>query len=127
MPSNPDNLEIGEVVQVMSNTKPGVAYSITHTGDGEFSCTCPSNNVECSHVKKIKSMLSGEGKRINAHLLKISKALIYIDSGLKLGQDVSILVNGTVKKTEDEDNDDGTFNRVYIIKGVNAILIKNGE
>ncbi len=54
---------------------------------------------------------------INEHLLKISAGSITLLSPLELGSEVSLLVKATVTKVEDHDNQDGSFNRVYVVKG----------
>lgn len=55
---------------------------------------------------------------INEHLVKISSGLMVTDKPLKLGDDVAILVKGTVTKIEQRDNNDGTFDQIYVVKGV---------
>lgn len=55
---------------------------------------------------------------INEKLVKVSAGLVPIEGELKLGDDVQILVSGTVTKTEQMDNQDGTYNLVFIVKGI---------
>lgn len=55
---------------------------------------------------------------IDENLIKISAGYIVIDEPLELDTDVTLLVKGTVTKTEDKTNNDGTFNRVYTVKGI---------
>lgn len=57
---------------------------------------------------------------INEHLVKVSSSSVPIMQALNLGTDVVIRISGSVVKIEDKDNHDGTFNRLYIIKGVVA-------
>jgi len=59
-------------------------------------------------------------KTVDEHLVKISMSKIPIEETLELGQDVNILVKGTVTKVSQEDNNDGSYNQVYIIKGAVA-------
>ena len=40
------------------------------------------------------------------------------------GKDVVLVVHGTVQKVEDEDNDNGTFNRTYKVKQVEVAINK---
>lgn len=55
--------------------------------------------------------------QINERLVKISAGYITTDESLELGTDISLLVKGTVTKIEDHDNQDGTINRIYVVKG----------
>lgn len=55
---------------------------------------------------------------INERLVKISAGLVPIEGEINLGDDVQILVSGTVVKTEQMDNQDGTYNLVYVVKGI---------
>lgn len=59
--------------------------------------------------------------KIDSHLLKISAGAIYIDAPMELGSEVDVVVRGSVVKIEDKDNQDGTFNRVYVLKGELAL------
>ena len=54
---------------------------------------------------------------INERLVKISAGLVPIEGKLELGEDVQILLSGTVTKTEQMDQQDGTYNLVFIVKG----------
>lgn len=59
-------------------------------------------------------------KPISERFVKLSSRLPFPDD-LELGQDVDIVIyghmmTGTVLKTEDLDQQDGTINRVYTIK-----------
>jgi hypothetical protein len=53
---------------------------------------------------------------INENLIRISAVKAPIDSPLEIGTEVTIGARGTVVKTEDTDNDDGTIDRTYVIK-----------
>ena len=55
---------------------------------------------------------------VNEHLIKISAGAIPIEHALKLGDDVELMVQGTVVTILDKDLQDGTIDRVYTIKGV---------
>lgn len=57
------------------------------------------------------------GMKIDEHLIKLSAGKIPIDHELKIGEEVGVFVKGTVVKIEDTDNNDGTINRTYIVKG----------
>lgn len=54
---------------------------------------------------------------INEKLVKVSMSKVPILGELKLGDEVQILMQGTVTKLEHEDNQDNTYNEVYIVKG----------
>ena len=56
--------------------------------------------------------------RIDEKLVKISLSKIPIEYSLDLGDDVTIVISGTVVKISQEDNQDGSCNEVYTIKGV---------
>ena len=58
--------------------------------------------------------------KINEILVKISMSPIPVERELKLGDDVTIQVMGSVVKSEDRDNQDGTIDRVYHVKGIEA-------
>lgn len=56
--------------------------------------------------------------QINEKLIKVSAGKVPIEGDIKLGDDVQILISGTVVKEEHEDNQDGTINQVFVVKGV---------
>lgn len=56
--------------------------------------------------------------RINEKLVKISAGLTPIEGKLELGEDVQIIVQGNVVKIEYKDCQDGTFDLVYVVKGI---------
>lgn len=64
-------------------------------------------------------------KRVDQHLVKISMSKIPIESPLELGQDVSLFVKGNITKLSHEDNQDGTFDEVYVLKGLVAEVISD--
>lgn len=57
---------------------------------------------------------------INSKSIKISRGKAEIATELELGADVEILIKGSVVKTEDSDNQDGTVSRCYVIKPILA-------
>lgn len=59
---------------------------------------------------------------INEHLLKVSAGYIILITPLQIGTDVTINLQGTVTQITDKDNQDGTVNRVYTVKGVLATV-----
>lgn len=65
--------------------------------------------------------------KVDQHLIKISMGKIPIEQPLELGEDVKLFVKGNVAKLSHEDNQDGTFDEVYIVKGIVAetIAVKN--
>lgn len=62
--------------------------------------------------------------RINETLVKISMSAIPIDHELALGEDVKIMVYGTVVKSEDRDLQNGEIDRIYTVKGIEAYETK---
>jgi len=59
---------------------------------------------------------------INERLVRISSGLTPIDGELELGEDVQIIISGNVVKTEDHDNQNGTYDLVYVVKGIVAYV-----
>ena len=58
---------------------------------------------------------------VNEYLLKVQgSSPVTLQGALTVGQDVSLKVDGCVVKAVIEDNNDGTFNMTYIVKGVIA-------
>lgn len=55
--------------------------------------------------------------RIDNYLIKISAGYVQVPSKLELGSDVLALVDGEITKVEQKDNQDGTFDEVYTVKG----------
>ena len=55
---------------------------------------------------------------INEKLVKVSMSKVPILGELKLGDEVQILMQGEVVKEEREDQQDGTYNQVFIVKGI---------
>jgi hypothetical protein len=62
---------------------------------------------------------------LNQNLVKISMSKIPIDSTLELGQEVKLFVEGSITKISQEDNQDGSFDQVYIVKGIMSEVIPN--
>ncbi len=56
--------------------------------------------------------------QINEKLVKVSAGKVPIEGDIKLGDDVQIIISGTVVKEEHGDLQDGTINQVFVIKGV---------
>ena len=61
---------------------------------------------------------------INEKLVKVSMGKVPIIGELKLGDEVQILMQGEVTKEEHENNQDGTYNQVFIVKGIIAYVNK---
>lgn len=57
-------------------------------------------------------------RQVNEHLAKISASQIALSQGLELGEEVTLIVTGDVTKIEQRDNQDGTYDQVYIVKGI---------
>lgn len=57
-------------------------------------------------------------REIDQNLLKISSSRTPLPQPLELGQEVTIIFKGDVVKTEQLDNQDGTYNQVYVVKGI---------
>jgi len=64
---------------------------------------------------------------VNENLLTVSAGYIILDTPLKIGDDVILTISGTVITTTDKDNNDGTINRVFKVKGIIANVIKDGK
>lgn len=65
--------------------------------------------------------------KLNDNLLRISAGSIYLDKPLELGTEVTLIVRGTITKTEDKDQQDGTYDRVFTCKGEIALEVKEGK
>jgi hypothetical protein len=59
---------------------------------------------------------------VNERLVKISAGLTPIEGKLELGDDVQIVIQGNVVKTEQKDLQDGTYDIVYVVKGLIAYV-----
>lgn len=102
---------------IPSTTKPGVTYTVTHNGYGwECDCTAGTMNMECVHIRKVKN--AGQGRRVNEHLIVISRSAMPIGREFKMDEDVSLIVEGSVVKIEEKSRQDGTFDRVVVIKPI---------
>lgn len=56
-------------------------------------------------------------ENINEHIIKITGSFcITADQAPRIGDDLTIAIQGSVVKTEDSDNQDGTINRLYKVK-----------
>ena len=63
--------------------------------------------------------------KINERLVKVSAAAIPISEELEMGAEIVLIVTGTVTKSEDSDNQDGTVNRTYTVKGELAVKVED--
>lgn len=66
-------------------------------------------------------------KKIDEHLVKISAGFVPIADELAIDEDVTLIVQGAVTKTEDRSNQNGTVKRVYTVKGIIAEAVKEGQ
>lgn len=55
---------------------------------------------------------------VSDHLLRVSSGYIELPQPLEIGADVTLTLHGSVVKTEDRDNQDGTVQRIYTVKGM---------
>lgn len=62
--------------------------------------------------------------KVNERFLTIraiaKKDRIILTEPLQMGEDVILIVRGVVQTISKENNDDGTFDEVYIVKGIIA-------
>lgn len=66
-------------------------------------------------------------KKINEHVLKLQGKATLLKE-LELGHSFKVLVDGAIDQTIDEDNQDGTYNRLYRFRPILAEIIHdNGE
>lgn len=62
---------------------------------------------------------------LNEKIIRISgSGCINNQTKIELGEDREVLVRGSVVKTEEKDNEDGTKDIVYIIRILNLELVK---
>lgn len=61
-----------------------------------------------------------ENQSVNEYAIKISMSKINIPNSLKLGDEVTIQLTGDVTKIEQLDQQDGTYDEVYTVKGIFA-------
>lgn len=59
--------------------------------------------------------------QINSHVIKISGGA-ELAEGLEFGKDYKLSLDGSVTSTRDKDNHDGTIDRTYTVKLLNAIV-----
>ncbi len=65
--------------------------------------------------------------KLNERLLNVSQAYVTIPDELEIGQDVVITLEGEVTSVRDESNHDGTYNRIYRVRGRLAYENKRGN
>ena len=63
--------------------------------------------------------------KINEQLVKVSAAAIPISEELEMGTELTLIVTGSITKSEDKDNQDGTIDRVFTLKGELAIKVED--
>jgi hypothetical protein len=65
--------------------------------------------------------------QINEYLIRVLSSKVPVDKELKLGDDVTLIIQGTITKKELEDNNDGTANDISVIKGIVAECVQEGQ
>ena len=55
--------------------------------------------------------------KINETLITVSPAYVGVNREFKMGDDVSLTIDGEITGIKDESNFDGTYNRIYKVKG----------
>ena len=63
--------------------------------------------------------------RIDEKLIKVSLSKIPVDQEFNLGDDVTVVVRGVVTKLAHEDNQGGSYDEVYTVKGIVAEAVKD--
>lgn len=66
---------------------------------------------------EIEEMINN-AMQINERLVKISAGVVPVEQELELGQDVQLTISGNITKVEHLDQQDGTINVVYVVKGM---------
>lgn len=66
---------------------------------------------------EIEKMINN-AMQINERLVKISAGIVPVEQELELGQDVQLTISGNITKVEHLDQQDGTINVVYVVKGI---------
>jgi len=111
--------------KVRSKRDPKVFYNVGKANlTGLYTCECVAymNGKECRHIKLIKQ----QGQmQINETYYRLSGSMaVDGDKVPEIGQDVDINFSGNVVKVEYRDNQDGTMDRVIVIK---PIMLKENE
>ena len=108
---------------IPSISKPGVTYLVTQNEVG-WSCECVAGEMgtECVHIRRAKNI--GQDRRVNEHLIVISRSAMPIDREFQMDEDAVLIVRGSVVKIEEKSRQDGTFDRVVVIK---PIIIEYGD
>lgn len=55
--------------------------------------------------------------KVNQYLIRVQASKVPITQELQIGDSVSSVIMGDIVKVEDEDNQNGTIDRCYVIKG----------
>jgi hypothetical protein len=58
--------------------------------------------------------------QVNEYMIKVSMGRMVVDRPMQLGDSVRVLIEGDVTKIEQLDNQDGTHDEVYVVKGIYA-------
>jgi hypothetical protein len=65
--------------------------------------------------------------KINDHCITVSAGHISIGEPLSMGDTVTVIVEGDVVQVKQDDNQDGTYDLIYKIKGAIAQVQKHGD
>ena len=103
--------------EIPSKSIKGTFHQVTNT-DNSWKCDCIGfkQNQDCRHISLAKAELLGK-KSVNTRFVKISSR-IEIPHDLKLGEDVSFKIDGSVVKIDYSDLQDGTYDKVFHVKPV---------
>jgi len=96
---------------------PKTAFVLDWAHSGTFSGQMTALTKATYHDTRNQHRLPME-LEINEHLVQIKGDRITIPNGLRLGQDVRLVVDGNVEKILEQDNQDGTKDVIYMVKGI---------
>lgn len=106
--------------KIKSNTVYGTIYTVTN--DNGWQCTCPAGSMgkTCIHIKKCKHVEAfGKEMTVNENLVEIVRGKggrASIEVPLLIGEEVRLTFHGTVVGIEEDDNFNGTYNRIAKVK-----------
>lgn len=65
--------------------------------------------------------------KINDHLIQVSAGYISVGEPLSMGDTVTVIVEGDVVQVKQDDNQDGTYDFIYKVKGSIAEVRKHNK
>ena len=109
--------------KIPSGSRHGVTYTVTEEG-GAWDCDCPAGQMRktCIHKRKAQhTQEHGFEMSVNENLVEMVRGKggrAALNTPLLIGERVALYIEGDVVGVEEEDQHDGTYDRIAKVRAI---------